>query len=155
MTHACITSAGTATPTTLRLRLHSVGAHAASVSSETMKKSICLPMLLVSSFAVADKDHQCEIQGTEAGGTRIVLSDNKFVSKGSKNIFDYSKPTKFCPREGSPSNCKESGSWFTLREFVRFKALGNEVICSYRSEEHTSELQSRPHLVCRLLLEKK
>src|SRR3989442_4566727 len=24
-----------------------------------------------------------------------------------------------------------------------------------RSEEHTSELQSRPHLVCRLLLEKK
>src|SRR6266498_4840362 len=26
---------------------------------------------------------------------------------------------------------------------------------STRSEEHTSELQSRPHLVCRLLLEKK
>src|SRR3989442_10890751 len=26
---------------------------------------------------------------------------------------------------------------------------------SNRSEEHTSELQSRPHLVCRLLLEKK
>src|SRR5690554_7558928 len=25
---------------------------------------------------------------------------------------------------------------------------------AYRSEEHTSELQSRPHLVCRLLLEK-
>src|SRR5690554_7157060 len=27
--------------------------------------------------------------------------------------------------------------------------------CILRSEEHTSELQSRPHLVCRLLLEKK
>src|SRR5439155_12561551 len=27
--------------------------------------------------------------------------------------------------------------------------------CSNRSEEHTSELQSRGHLVCRLLLEKK
>src|SRR5690554_7542407 len=27
--------------------------------------------------------------------------------------------------------------------------------CTPRSEEHTSELQSRPHLVCRLLLEKK
>src|SRR3989442_4736018 len=25
---------------------------------------------------------------------------------------------------------------------------------NWRSEEHTSELQSRPHLVCRLLLEK-
>src|SRR5690606_41995798 len=28
-------------------------------------------------------------------------------------------------------------------------------ICCYRSEEHTSELQSRENLVCRLLLEKK
>src|SRR5690554_7099383 len=29
------------------------------------------------------------------------------------------------------------------------------VLRDFRSEEHTSELQSRPHLVCRLLLEKK
>src|SRR2546422_6412050 len=28
-------------------------------------------------------------------------------------------------------------------------------VCRERSEEHTSELQSRLHLVCRLLLEKK
>src|SRR3989442_4722339 len=28
-------------------------------------------------------------------------------------------------------------------------------IAQIRSEEHTSELQSRPHLVCRLLLEQK
>src|SRR5436305_15317385 len=28
-------------------------------------------------------------------------------------------------------------------------------VLEHRSEEHTSELQSRPHLVCRLLLEKK
>src|SRR5690554_7297197 len=33
-----------------------------------------------------------------------------------------------------------------------FHRPGNIVL---RSEEHTSELQSRPHLVCRLLLEKK
>src|SRR5690554_7072001 len=31
----------------------------------------------------------------------------------------------------------------------------NEILRKARSEEHTSELQSRPHLVCRLLLEKK
>src|SRR6266498_5510442 len=30
-----------------------------------------------------------------------------------------------------------------------------DVYTAARSEEHTSELQSRPHLVCRLLLEKK
>src|SRR3712207_8907557 len=29
------------------------------------------------------------------------------------------------------------------------------VVVALRSEEHTSELQSRPYLVCRLLLEKK
>src|SRR5690554_8008636 len=34
------------------------------------------------------------------------------------------------------------------------KASG-EFLLVTRSEEHTSELQSRPHLVCRLLLEKK
>src|SRR6266699_6188159 len=31
----------------------------------------------------------------------------------------------------------------------------NLILAALRSEEHTSELQSRPHLVCRLLLEKK
>src|SRR5690554_1091661 len=34
--------------------------------------------------------------------------------------------------------------------------LDDDELTTYmRSEEHTSELQSRPHLVCRLLLEKK
>src|SRR2546422_735465 len=32
---------------------------------------------------------------------------------------------------------------------------GNQAVEQCRSEEHTSELQSRLHLVCRLLLEKK
>src|SRR5690554_6078938 len=33
--------------------------------------------------------------------------------------------------------------------------FSQHLACPNRSEEHTSELQSRPHLVCRLLLEKK
>src|SRR5215510_612349 len=33
--------------------------------------------------------------------------------------------------------------------------LGTDIFGRSRSEEHTSELQSRGHLVCRLLLEKK
>src|SRR5690625_6076671 len=33
--------------------------------------------------------------------------------------------------------------------------LSEDVLEKIRSEEHTSELQSRGHLVCRLLLEKK
>src|SRR3989442_9452010 len=38
--------------------------------------------------------------------------------------------------------------WFLRVLFEKYPS-------AYRSEEHTSELQSRPHLVCRLLLEKK
>src|SRR2546422_7949743 len=34
-------------------------------------------------------------------------------------------------------------------------AFDERANCDLRSEEHTSELQSRLHLVCRLLLEKK
>src|SRR3712207_7001391 len=33
--------------------------------------------------------------------------------------------------------------------------LGDDLLLADRSEEHTSELQSRQYLVCRLLLEKK
>src|SRR5436305_7985135 len=38
---------------------------------------------------------------------------------------------------------------------ARRRSAGRRSYCELRSEEHTSELQSRPHLVCRLLLEKK
>src|SRR3712207_7447498 len=36
-----------------------------------------------------------------------------------------------------------------------FVTVGGHVVSGLRSEEHTSELQSRQYLVCRLLLEKK
>ena len=37
----------------------------------------------------------------------------------------------------------------------RMTSFASVFVTPLRSEEHTSELQSRPHLVCRLLLEKK
>src|SRR5574344_2468565 len=40
------------------------------------------------------------------------------------------------------------------RHFNAFSLISSATIC-LRSEEHTSELQSPDHLVCRLLLEKK
>src|SRR3712207_8813567 len=36
-----------------------------------------------------------------------------------------------------------------------FTVFAREIVAALRSEEHTSELQSRQYLVCRLLLEKK
>src|SRR5436305_10953240 len=46
-----------------------------------------------------------------------------------------------CPLDSSPGSSSTGLSWFGPG--------------AARSEEHTSELQSCPHLVCRLLLEKK
>src|SRR3989442_10636337 len=45
------------------------------------------------------------------------------------------------------------GGHFALDENA--DAFAEAINETFRSEEHTSELQSRPHLVCRLLLEKK
>src|SRR5436305_6645108 len=52
----------------------------------------------------------------------------------------------------SPSTAWRSPTT-VLRRLARTRAWCRET--GRRSEEHTSELQSRPHLVCRLLLEKK
>src|SRR5690554_7081276 len=51
------------------------------------------------------------------------------------------------------------GGWFQTGDlaawhpdgYIEIKDRSKDIIISGRSEEHTSELQSRPHLVCRLL----
>src|SRR5439155_9088925 len=55
---------------------------------------------------------------------------------------------------GQPLAFEVTRSLFeTARQYVEsFDVYGDKA--SFRSEEHTSELQSRGHLVCRLLLEK-
>src|SRR5205814_5093186 len=48
--------------------------------------------------------------------------------------------------------------WYSLRWSIECWHKVLKVVCAsiqYRSEEHTSKLQSLRHLVCRLLLEKK
>src|SRR5690554_7505574 len=44
--------------------------------------------------------------------------------------------------------------WNSSPKKLRIQIPHNTNSPASRSEEHTSELQSRPHLVCRLLLEK-
>src|SRR2546422_9864666 len=52
---------------------------------------------------------------------------------------------------GAVWNLRRKVAWLVLLPLALLAAL----LLSLRSEEHTSELQSRLHLVCRLLLEKK
>src|SRR3989442_9876547 len=60
-----------------------------------------------------------------------------------------------CAHEAAPSFLRSSSG----RKIRRPRMVRHTSPCpdrpGGRSEEHTSELQSRPHLVCRLLLEKK
>src|SRR5690554_7046770 len=60
----------------------------------------------------------------------------------------------------APSAVSFHGTWSRARGGSRRRSpsapsAGSSPASTCRSEEHTSELQSRPHLVCRLLLEKK
>src|SRR3989442_65243 len=55
-------------------------------------------------------------------------------------------------RKSRRLTCMESSP---LEEWGWAGPIADDIRTGFRSEEHTSELQSRPHLVCRLLLEKK
>src|SRR5690606_41593611 len=57
-----------------------------------------------------------------------------------------------CPREDQPASRPAAS---TSCRPQRAASCGSCVTSTRRSEEHTSELQSRENLVCRLLLEKK
>src|SRR5438034_5914914 len=63
-------------------------------------------------------------------------------------------------RDGRPTSGRRIGRWLDTSKLYfpgatdRHVSCG-ELLCVYRSEEHTSELQSHSDLVCRLLLEKK
>src|SRR3989442_7223129 len=63
-------------------------------------------------------------------------------------LFPYT--TLFRSEVSAFMTCSTSSTTFCDRRSIPGARSRRE-----RSEEHTSELQSRPHLVCRLLLEKK
>src|SRR5690625_6465372 len=63
-------------------------------------------------------------------------------------------PTCFrCAHHGAASRSDFIAG--TSAKYRNYSGRCQRLIAQTRSEEHTSELQSRGHLVCRLLLEKK
>src|SRR3989442_4721231 len=85
-------------------------------------------------------------------GGKDVITASSFISLVA---FKENSTTDIYPN--SPDRGDEIYASFNL--VVNLTALtGHKMpwpVSTARSEEHTSELQSRPHLVCRLLLEKK
>src|SRR3989442_2231350 len=90
--------------------------------------------LLAQAWAVARKDLLLEVR------TRTAIVSAVVFTALVLTVFNFGRdPTAVPTIDLAPTIL-----WVTFT----FAAM-------LRSEEHTSELQSRPHLVCRLLLEKK
>src|SRR5436305_7910208 len=70
-------------------------------------------------------------------------------------LFPYTTLFRSPTRKETPSPGRPLAPWASKVRENRRPTPRRSSIFSNRSEEHTSELQSRPHLVCRLLLEKK
>src|SRR3712207_8968429 len=73
-----------------------------------------------------------------------------------RSFFDVTNPQapRFLSRYES-SECEGAAADIDCGAFIDLSADGKLAFLALRSEEHTSELQSRQYLVCRLLLEKK
>src|SRR5690625_6609007 len=74
------------------------------------------------------------------------------ITMSAMTIFAGDIPSALLRIPGTPSSAAYTEDAYALTRNGK-GAVGLGV--SLRSEEHTSELQSRGHLVCRLLLEKK
>src|SRR5690554_7583805 len=73
-----------------------------------------------------------------------------FVTPGNDGLAEVAEPVTI-----KAGGIEDLADW-AEKNRIDFTVVGPEVpLALGRSEEHTSELQSRPHLVCRLLLEKK
>src|SRR5690606_40997130 len=83
--------------------------------------------------------------------TTLFRSWTPLLTKSSQILFAYF----ICLLDREQFSCR----WFFLFTFanliVHYPQISSTKLCDLRSEEHTSELQSRENLVCRLLLEKK
>src|SRR5690625_7097393 len=100
-----------------------------------------------------------------------VLLDDKGVTKGTKKVEGTLKGIGGAAKRGVATVGKLAGALGLVAlaykgidmvkqsldgAIDRYDTLNNfPKVIELRSEEHTSELQSRGHLVCRLLLEKK
>src|SRR5690625_5752682 len=105
------------------------------------------------------------INALKANKHEVIAID--FDPQNLKNIVDLDVDLVFIALHGKYG---EDGKVQSLLEMLSIPYVGSGVLASalamdkykakqifslHRSEEHTSELQSRGHLVCRLLLEKK
>src|SRR2546429_7110113 len=79
----------------------------------------------------------------------IVLQESVLFCTSLAENIAYARPS------ASEAEIVAAAKAANAHEFISKLPEGYQTLVGDRSEEHTSELQSRLHLVCRLLLEKK
>src|SRR5690606_41992318 len=89
----------------------------------------------------------CSPDGAPLGSRALSLHDALPIYQRIRFITARTQP--------GPVSSSRSGSSNTHRAMNSARNASLTSCCARRSEEHTSELQSRENLVCRLLLEKK
>src|SRR5437870_9756828 len=83
----------------------------------------------------------------------IFFNDTATTAIYTLSLHDALPISRIVPPEGGATEFASGRAAYpSLPEDVKRRV---ETAVRWRSEEHTSELQSRGHLVCRLLLEKK
>src|SRR5215813_3346781 len=115
-----------------------------------------------------DKIWSQHVIETRADGATLLHIDRHLVHDGSANAFrmlkqrnlplrrpdrTFATPDHYVSTLGHDLSAINEPSRRAMVEDLEANARANGVtLFGLRSEEHTSELQSRPHLVCRLLL---
>src|SRR5256884_2797957 len=104
-------------------------------------------------------DFECVVRGYLAGSAWKEYQESQTLA-GEKMPPGLRESERLASPIFSPATKAESGHDENITFDQMKKELGDGLAtrlrdASLRSEEHTSELQSRLHLVCRLLLEKK
>src|SRR2546422_4039372 len=109
-----------------------------------------VPIYQTTSFIFEDTDHAAHLFALQRFGniyTRIMNPTNAAFEERIAAL-----------EGGTGALATASGMAAQMVTMMTLLRPGDEIVSSsslYRSEEHTSELQSRLHIVCRLLLEKK
>src|SRR5690625_4771831 len=100
--------------------------------------------------------------GIDIGAEKIFVSvDGKEVVSFDTFTADYYRCAEYLQQKGCTSVAMEATGIYWIALYTMLESCGLKVCLVNpretkqikRSEEHTSELQSRGHLVCRLLLE--
>src|SRR2546422_1634711 len=120
-------------------------------------KQLLVPFQLFGAIPRNEKAHHFNVRNrrrlqANQVGTALAICDD-YISVFDVDVADFRRQAQLFAvsrrRQEPPHGALQRGLWNGQRPELPTRGLKT------RSEEHTSELQSRLHLVCRLLLEKK